>query len=268
MLPATGFASVPASFWQELAEAPAALLLLDYDGTLAPFRVERLEAVPYPGVRSRLQRLLQSRGTRLVIVSGRSAAEVVRLLGVSPPPEIWGMHGLERQRPDGTTEREEPTAAALAILDEAARQAEAAGLAGERLERKPAAVAAHWRGLSSMKTETIRRELQLALERLVDGSPMELHSFDGGLEVRPRGIDKGRAVERLLAEESARAAVAYLGDDVTDEDAFRALGGRGLSVLVRSQPRPTAADLRLEPPLDLLRFLDLWIELRQGRTHG
>ena len=263
-LPPTGVASVPASFWQELAEAPAALLLLDYDGTLAPFRVERLEAVPYPGIRSRLESLLGSSCNRLVIVSGRPATDVVHLLRLSAAPEVWGMHGLERRYPDGTVERDEPTPPALALLDRVERLAKAAGLPAERLERKPAAVAIHWRGMSRMEAEALCRELPASLEPLLEGSPMEVHGFDGGLEVRPRGVDKGRAVERLMAEEGAAAAVAYLGDDLTDEDAFRALGARGLSVLVRSQPRPTAARLRLEPPRDLLSFLDRWIELRQG----
>ena len=262
MLPPIGVSSVPDSFWRQLRAAPSALLLLDYDGTLAPFRVERLQAVPYPGVRGRLRRLLRLAGTRLVIVSGRPAADVVGLLRLSPAPEVWGMHGLERRLGDGTVERDEPTAAARALLDKAARLTDAAGLAPERLERKPAAVAFHWRGLSRMETETIRRKLQPRLEQLVEGSPMELHSFNGGLEVRPRSVDKSRAVGRLLAEEGVDAAVAYLGDDLTDEDGFRALGDRGLPVLVRSRPRPTAARVRLVPPRDLFRFLDRWIELR------
>jgi hypothetical protein len=65
-------------------------------------------------------------------------------------------------------------------------------------------------------------------------------------------------VRTVLAESPAGAAVAFLGDDLTDEDAFRALSGRGLSVLVRARPRSTAADVRLAPPAELLAFLDAW----------
>lgn len=54
------------------------------------------------------------------------------------------------------------------------------------------------------------------------------------------------------------AAIAYLGDDLTDEDAFQALDTRGLRVLVRDALRPTAADIWLQPPDELLDFLRSW----------
>jgi trehalose-phosphatase len=56
------------------------------------------------------------------------------------------------------------------------------------------------------------------------------------------------------------AVLTYLGDDLTDEDAFNALHGRGLSVLVRGSQRKTAADLWIKPPQELLQFLEKWIK--------
>ena len=78
-------------------------------------------------------------------------------------------------------------------------------------------------------------------------------------EVRP-GVkwDKGSAVRTLLAELAPGAAIAYLGDDLTDEDAFHAIGDRGLRVLVRPEQRPSAADIWLRPPEELLAFLGRW----------
>jgi trehalose-6-phosphatase len=76
-------------------------------------------------------------------------------------------------------------------------------------------------------------------------------------------VTKAAAVETLLAETPEPRAVAYLGDDLTDEDAFAALSGRGLAVLARTEPRPTAADWRLDPPAELLDFLERW--RRSGR---
>ncbi len=230
-LSSAGIAAVPESFWRHLAGAPTALLLLDYDGTLAPFRVERQRAEPYPGVRERLSNLLQHSRTRLVIISGRPTADVIRLLGISPGPEVWGMHGFERRHPNGRLEREELPSGGRVILEEAMQRGEAR-LSPERVERKGAAAAFHWRGLPDREIEAIRQGLETSLAALVAGSTMELHPFDGGLEVRPRGVDKGRAIERLVEEEGEEAAVAYLGDDRTDEDAFEALGLQGLSVLI------------------------------------
>jgi len=65
-------------------------------------------------------------------------------------------------------------------------------------------------------------------------------------------------VEKLLSESGG--AAAYLGDDMTDEDAFRAISGRGLGVLVSPDLRETAADVWLIPPGELTWFLERWIE--------
>src|ERR1700691_2814668 len=91
-------------FMESVAQSPASALLLDYDGTLAPFCIERQQALPYPGVTALLQEIIVNGRTRVVIVTGRNAREVIPLLGVHPNPEIWGCHGLERLRPDGTYE--------------------------------------------------------------------------------------------------------------------------------------------------------------------
>ncbi|MCD6525558.1 MAG: hypothetical protein J7K75_01025 [Desulfuromonas sp.] len=84
------------TFWRQLATAKKAILMLDYDGTLAPFRVEREQAVPYPGVRELLTAIQADTETRLVIISGRAIDDLLPLLAFNPPPEIWGCHGWER----------------------------------------------------------------------------------------------------------------------------------------------------------------------------
>ena len=84
---------VPGSLWTELRDAPRAVLIVDYDGTLAPFRRERLEAVPYPGVREVLAEIQTLADTRVVVVTGRPPREAGGLLALTPMPEIWGGHG-------------------------------------------------------------------------------------------------------------------------------------------------------------------------------
>jgi trehalose-6-phosphatase len=68
----------------------------------------------------------------------------------------------------------------------------------------------------------------------------------------------------VLSELAPGAAVAYLGDDRTDEDAFAALAGRGLAVLVRDRDRPTEADIRLRPPDEVVAFLSRWVRETRG----
>src|SRR5271169_5913032 len=93
-------------FFRDVARARESALMLDYDGTLAGFRQNRDEALPYPGVSELLQEIMATGRTRVVLITGRRAHELVPLLDVSPHPEIWGTHGLERLRIDGSYEME------------------------------------------------------------------------------------------------------------------------------------------------------------------
>jgi trehalose-6-phosphatase len=92
------------------ADAATPLLLLDYDGTLAPFRLDRFLARPWAGVREVLTRIERQERTRLVVITGRPAHEIAPLLGIDPPLEDWGLHGVERLLPDGRRELEQASA--------------------------------------------------------------------------------------------------------------------------------------------------------------
>src|ERR1700693_4125363 len=218
-------------FMESVAQSPVSALLLDYDGTLAPFCLNRPQALPYPGVTALLEELIANGRTRVVIITGRSAREVIPLLAVHPSPEIWGCHGLERLRPDGTCERprvEEPVVQALAEADRWLRDQ---GL-HNRAEFKTGAVAITWRGLDEATAAETRGRVLLGLLPIAQSTPMELLEFDGGIEMRMPGRDKGDAVRIILDEMGPEVPVAYLGDDATDERAFLALGTLGLCVLV------------------------------------
>jgi len=83
------------------------------------------------------------------------------------------------------------------------------------------------------------------------------------------GRDKGGAVDAILEEMGAHGPVAYVGDDLTDESAFRAvnaLHGAHLSVLMRTKQRTTEADIWLHPPADLRMFLKLWLRAVEKRA--
>lgn len=246
-------------FLEGIARAPSRVLLLDYDGTLAPFRVRPEEAVPYPEVLAVIDNIMCAGGTRVVIVSGRPAAELPPLLALTQRPEIWGSHGWERLQPDGTLRLEQPSDAERAVLDEASAAVGAAAAHGARVERKSASVAVHWRGLAPDAVAVCRDAATAAWRPYAEGKPLELLLFDGGLELRSPGCNKQHAVKAVLSETPQNAAIAFLGDDITDEDAFRAIRPRGLAVLVRDEFRPTDADVWLRPPQELIEFLRHWI---------
>jgi trehalose-phosphatase len=108
-------------------------------------------------------------------------------------------------------------------------------------ELKGGSIAIHWRGLSEMKAEDLRTRVMLGWRPIAEHSGLDLLQFDGGVEIRASEADKGQAVRALLSEVDRDTPAAYLGDDSTDESAFRVMKGRGISVLVRPELRPTAA---------------------------
>ncbi|NLM71109.1 MAG: trehalose-phosphatase [Synergistaceae bacterium] len=226
------------------------LLVSDYDGTLAPFRKERDEATPLPPVRRALRAILDAGGD-LVILSGRRATEVASLLNL--PVEVWGCHGCEKLGVDGVLERPTLLREDSLALESMAR--ELSKFPTGAVERKPVSVALHWRGRESVKDAYDEVSAHLALEAGRAG--LEVLPFNGGIEYRLSRCTKGRAMERILMERKRGTPVCYLGDDVTDEDAFRVLRGRGLGVLVAGRSVGTAAELRIDPD-NVEAFLHLW----------
>lgn len=252
-------------FFSAVAGAPKALLLLDYDGTLAGFRVDRFKAKPWAGVRELLTRIQQRGRTRLAIVTGRPAEEIMPLLGLNPAPEVWGLHGAERLYPSGrrVLEKQSPEVRrALARLRKELHRDAFGGL----FEDKPNAAVMHWRGCAPDTAREVERKTRELFEPLAKLEGFRLLKFEAGLELRT-GRDKGGAVREILRESGAGVPVTYLGDDLTDEAAFVAVNeakGPHLSVLVRREKRKTEADVWLKPPDDMRVFLRRWAEARRA----
>lgn len=233
------------------------LLALDYDGTLAPFRADRAGARPPAELRALLAALVACERVRAAIVSGRPLAELEALIGLDPAPELFGAHGWERRLPDGRRDDREPPAAAAGLLETEWRSLGPA-LGAQRLERKSASLALHLRGAPPGEAAALAARVGARWRGLAEGRGLELRRFDGGLELRCRGRDKGDALRELLDGLPPDAPAAYLGDDETDEDAFRALAGRGVAVLVADRPRPTAA-AHVVPRAAVAGLLRAWL---------
>lgn len=245
-------------WWNSIASASASLLMLDYDGTLAPFHIQRDKAFPYPGIEQRLRKLATFPRTRVVLVTGRSGDDLRTIFPLSSNFEMWASHGREHITPEGERRLFPPSEAQQSILNLA--QSSVEGQVDDRsIERKLASVAVHWRGLDTGWQQSLHRQVTAIYEKQGNGSGIELLPFEDGLELRATGRTKADAVNETVALMPAETPTAYLGDDRTDEDAFAALPREGLAILVRSKPRPSLAPYWLEPPDDLLEFLDNWI---------
>src|SRR5438270_6144545 len=177
-------------FLESVARAERSVLLLDYDGTLAPFSVDRQRAVPYPGVRNLLQQIIDGGRTRLVIVTGRDAHEIDPFLRLRPAPEIWGSHGLQRLLPDGRSQMPEIPSETAEVLDDARRWLQYQGLQ-DLAETKPGSIAVHWRALEETEAEELRGKILVGWFPIAERANLKLLEFDGGLEMRMPDLDKG-----------------------------------------------------------------------------
>jgi len=257
-MPNTHVETVLNDFFSRLNAAPASVLLLDYDGTLAPFQKERDRAYPYPGVVPILESIIRCGKTRVIVITGRPVREVQTLLSPLNNLELWGAHGLEHLLADGTYRQTMIDAESVATLEQAEQWLNIAGIAS-LAEIKPGGIAVHWRGLPDAEIEKIYARTQEGWVTLAERSGLKLLHFEGGLELRVARPDKGDAVATILDGVAPNTQIAFLGDDLTDEDAFRALDDRGLSVLVRSEHRETRAKAWLRPPYELIGFLEQWL---------
>lgn len=243
-------------FFEELKAAPKAYLMTDYDGTLAPFVKDPQQAYPYPEIKELLEAIMKTGKTHLMIVSGRSLETLFKLLNLNPIPEMWGSHGGERWIEGKATILSNPESKKGL---EQAKDKLLENLNEEQLEMKPLSLAVHWRGLDEKTKITIQIIANRVFEEFVKRFPLEILPFKEGVELKQKGVDKSLAVEELLKNSPEHSVIAYIGDDLTDEGAFKALGDRGLKILVAEEPRPTAADIRLRPRGEVFDFFRRWI---------
>lgn len=245
----------PVELADELGPATGRLVVLDFDGVLANIADHPDGALPVAGALEAVASL--ARTTSVAIVSGRPISDLRSRLG-QLPITFAGAHGAEVVHPDGTVDHLVDAADVTDRLD--AVEEELRGLvdaeAGWLVERKPTAVAVHHRLASVESVEELLPRVQAYLERSTQGTPpFAVLAGKAVLELRPASVDKGRALD-LIAERTPELTPLVLGDDVTDEDAFRAARSRGGSaVLVADTPRETAADHRLADPEAVVAFL-------------
>jgi trehalose-phosphatase len=256
-------AAVPAALWPAVAAAPHRLLMLDYDGTLAPFHDRRGEAQVARGMWDRIERIARLCGTTVAVISGRSLPDLVGLAG-GLPVTLVGEHGWALRRPGGRSEEHPVPPECAARLRRAAEAADAAGW-GARIERKRASIVLHARGLPPDQADALLRAGRAAWRAHAARDDLRLQDIDGGLELRARARDKGMAARDLIASSPVGVLAVFLGDDATDEDAFREVQGAGFGIRVGPAQRATLAGGRLPSVEAVALFLERWVEIVLGR---
>lgn len=234
----------------------ASRLLLDYDGTLAPFCEERDKAYPYKSILPILKTLPREGVGSYIIVTGREPHEITALLHKHSPEEIWGNHGACRMQRNVITKKAMLTEKIEKGLEEAALVLPT-DVKQNMIERKSTSLALHWRGLPQQQVEKIQSESKELWSTIAATHDLELHPFNGGLELRVPGLNKSQPIQ-TLHDEIDNLSLIYIGDDLTDEDAFRSLAKNDIGILASDAPRQTAAKYRITTPTELVQFLIYW----------
>jgi trehalose 6-phosphate phosphatase len=225
---------------------------LDYDGTLTPI-VERPEdAVLSEATRDVLRRLAARHP--VAIVSGRDLEDVRARVGLEDV-HYAGCHGFEIAGPRGSRVHEAAAAAAPQLGAAADMVAhDTRGIPGVQLERKRFTLAVHYRRVPEARAHDVHQAVLRAQAR---HPALRITSGKKVYELQPDvDWDKGRAVQWLIETLRLEDALpVYIGDDVTDEDAFRALAGRGIGIAVQEAPHDTAAAWTLRDPDEVRALL-------------
>ncbi|AYF97132.1 trehalose-phosphatase [Protaetiibacter intestinalis] len=248
---------------RELARVRRLLVALDFDGTLAPEVDSPEQARALPEARDAVLRLLALPRTRVALVSGRALRSLIHVAQLPDETLLVGSHGIEIRLDDPTARVNLDTAELerVDVLHEVLSQV-ADSIDDVWLEAKPAGFALHTR----LATEEDSRLAHLVALRETQAELDDLTIREGKnvLEFAVRSTTKGEAVEHLRRY-TAADAVFYAGDDVTDEDAFDALGPDDLGV--KSGPGPTLAPFRVAGPAEVAHVLSALATFRAGDVH-
>jgi trehalose 6-phosphate phosphatase len=201
--------------------------------------------------------------TRVALVSGRALSSLIQVADLPDNVLLVGSHGIELRldSPDDQVSLDTAEFTRVGVLGEVLGEV-ADSFDQVWLEPKPAGFALHTR----LATEHNSRIAHLVArsETAAELDNLTVRSGKNVLEFSVRSTTKGEAVEHLRKYTGA-TAVFYAGDDVTDEDAFAALGADDVGL--KSGDGSTLANFRVGGPIDVARALNLLADLREGDVH-
>ena len=243
-----------------LARVPQLLVACDYDGTVAPIVEDPDRARPLPEAIAALRALAALPQTTVAVISGRALRDLAILSRLPSEVHLVGSHGSEFDVGfvhGLSPELHELRSRLFDALVETTR-----GMPGVRLEAKPASVAVH--------TRTAERDVAATVVEAVNAGPASwpgVHLTTGKevMELSVVSTNKGYAVDQLRMQVSANA-VLFLGDDVTDENAFAHLHGNDVGIKIGDGE--TIAPFRVPDPESAVRALGYLLETRRRWLFG
>jgi alpha,alpha-trehalase len=239
------------------------VLFLDYDGTLTPIVEDPQKALLSDAMTEVLKKVADC--FPLAIISGRDLTDIRKLVGMEG---IYyaGSHGFDIAGPGGMRTHHQKGTEYLPSLDRAEKELKEKvnRISGAWIERKRFSIAIHYRKVKDTDAASVK---EMVTE--VAGRHSDLRQSGGKkiFELQPKiEWHKGKALLWLLDQlelDNADVVPFYLGDDVTDEDAFKALKHKGIGVVVMDEPRPTDAQYRLNNPDEVEQFLTRLVLIKE-----
>jgi trehalose-phosphatase len=243
-----------------IARVPNLLVACDYDGTLAPIVEDHSRAVPLPESVAAIRALAALPQSTVAVVSGRALRDLATLSRLPSEVHLVGSHGSEFDV--GFLERLDPELIEVRTRLQMEIRGIVGGRAGVRLEAKPASIAVHYRGAEPI----VARQVVDAIESGPATWPgVYVKRGKEVLELSVVTTHKGTAIDQLRSQLSA-SAVLYIGDDVTDEDAFGTLHGPDVGIKIGGGD--TKAGFRVSEPIEAARLLALVLQTRRNWLFG
>ena len=245
--------------YNKILKSNSIVLFLDYDGTLVSFKNRPKEVKTPKKIKKIIRQLIKNPKIMVIIVTGRTLYDIKKLLNVNGLSFI-ALHGLQIE----TVSRfqyiwKQADQARLLVKSIKERmQTELEKEKGAFIEDKELTVVLHYRLLQTNRIQNTLNKFRKAVYYNDKKNIFEIINGEKVIEARPKGWNKGKAIEMFLAKHAKKKNILpiYIGDDITDEDAFKFLGKRGVSIYVSNQSkRKTTARYWLKNPDDVYYFL-------------
>ncbi|XP_062220967.1 probable trehalose-phosphate phosphatase 4 isoform X1 [Phragmites australis] len=244
------------------------VVFLDYDGTLSPIVADPDTAYMSDAMRAAVRDVAKHFPT--AIVSGRCRDKVRNFVGLS---ELYyaGSHGMDIKGPSSNPESVlcQPASEFLPVIDEVykALVEKTKSTPGAKVENNKFCLSVHFRCVDEKRWNALAEQVKAVIK---DYPKLKLTQGRKVLEIRPSIMwDKGKALEFLLESlgfgNCSDVLPVYIGDDSTDEDAFKVLRkrGQGLGILVSKSPKETNASYSLQDPSEVMDFLLRLVEWKR-----
>jgi trehalose 6-phosphate phosphatase len=233
----------------------AIFLMCDFDGTLAPIQGDPGKCILLPDIRKQLEMIIRTGNSHVAILSGRSLSDIQKRV---PIKDIYhaGSHGLEISGPN--IEYVHPKAlVAKTIIDKIRKsvEKEIVNIEGILIEKKKFSFTLHYRMANKADGAFMRKTFYKIISENTENQTMAILKGKKVLELTPNVLwDKGKAALLIIKQLEKTCLPIYIGDDVTDESAFKALSEGGITIRVGISKK-TAAQYYLKNQREILQFL-------------